>query len=62
MTQKIREYLKTKTINLTVLEGLINEEIKLGIEEYKKSAQNKQQKTENPKTISAAMSVESPNE
>lgn len=37
MTQKIREYLKTKTINLTVLEGLINEEINLAIEEYKKN-------------------------
>ena len=62
MTQKTRDYLRNKTINLTVLEGLINEEIKLGIEEYKKSTQNKQQKTENPKTISAAMSAESPNE
>lgn len=62
MTQKTRDYLRNKTINLTVLEGLINEEIKLGIEEYKKTAQNKPQKTENPKTISAAISTKSPNE
>ena len=62
MTQKIREYLKTKTINLTVLEGLINEEINLAIEEYKKNNQNNPQKNTTPKTISAAMSTESPNE
>ena len=62
MTQKIREYLKTKTINLTVLEGLINEEINLAIEEYKKNNQNNSQKNIAPKTISAAISTESPNE
>jgi hypothetical protein len=68
MTQKMRDYLKNKNINLAIFEGLINEEIKIAIEEYKKEkeleTQKKEtQKKETPKTISDAMlNNDGPNE
>lgn len=55
MTTKMLNFLKGKNINVAVFEGILNEEIKIAIEEYEKAkAAAAPKKTEKKETESIA--------